>query len=119
MEEGVAAAVVKRAEQLPGAARGLLGVPALAGLVEQLRGAPGQIRGHRLAADSDLDPGQGDLGIAPLSLAQELLRLEQVTRDIAVQPGDPQVLLERSAAAFGSCCAPGSYRLRRRPPDSA
>ena len=102
LEEGVATAVEKRSEQFPGAAPGLLFAPSLASLLEQLTRAPGQIRGNRFVADFGLDPGQGDLGVAPLFLAQELLRLEQGSQDIAVQLGDPQVLLELTLMPQGA-----------------
>ena len=71
-------------------------------MLEQLACAPGKIRGNRFVADFGLDPGQGDLGVAPLFLAQELLRLEQGSKDIAIQLGDPQVLLELTLMPQGA-----------------
>ena len=58
---------------MPVLALGFLVGPSPGRLREQLAGAPGQVGGNRLALDLGLEPGQGDLGVAPVALAQELL----------------------------------------------
>ena len=104
--KGVAAAVEERSEQLPGrGARFPWAFRPWSAWSSRSPVRTGQVRGNGLVADLGLELGQGDLGVAPLSVAQELLRLEQSSKHVAVQPGDSQdrlevMLLPQGAASY-------------------